>query len=72
MFLLIGRILRDKGVTEFVEAAALVKELYPNARFQLLGAIYEQNRIAIDREIVARWEKLPGIEYLGTCEDLRA
>src|SRR5207237_7572434 len=36
-FLFIGRILRDKGVAEFVEAARSLRPEYPDARFQLLG-----------------------------------
>jgi glycosyltransferase involved in cell wall biosynthesis len=71
VFLMIGRLLRDKGVHEFVEAAALVKQVHPEARFQLLGAVASQNRTAIDRATVAAWEQSPGIEYLGTCEDVR-
>ena len=71
VFLMIARLLRDKGVHEFVEAAALVKQVYPKARFQLLGAVNNENRTAIDRAKVAAWEQSPGIEYLGTCDDVR-
>ena len=37
-FLFLGRLLRQKGVFEFVEAAAAVRARYPDARFTLLGA----------------------------------
>lgn len=70
-FLMIGRVLRDKGVHEFVEAARLVKAQRPDARFQLLGAVDSQNRTAIDRATVDEWERSGAIEYLGTCEDVR-
>lgn len=39
VFLMIARLLRDKGVLEFVEAARRVKARHPQARFQLLGAV---------------------------------
>ncbi|MEP3145190.1 glycosyltransferase family 4 protein [Qipengyuania citrea] len=71
VFLMIGRLLRDKGVYEFADAARRVKDVYPEARFQLLGPAAAENRTAIDRATVARWEQSPGIEYLGTCEDVR-
>lgn len=70
-FLMIGRLLRDKGVHEFVEAAGLVKAVHPKARFQLLGAVDSQNRTAIDRLAVDKWQESHGIEYLGTCDDVR-
>ena len=70
-FLMIGRLLRDKGVHEFVEAAQRVRARYPQARFQLLGAVDAKNRTAIDRATVAGWERAFGIEYLGTCDDVR-
>ena len=46
-FLLIARLLRDKGVVEFVEAARALRSGVPGARFQLLGPIDEGNRTAI-------------------------
>lgn len=70
-FLMIGRLLRDKGVHEFVAAAQQVKRLHPGARFQLLGAVDARNRTAIDRETVLEWQGTHGIEYLGTCDDVR-
>lgn len=70
-FLMIARMLRDKGVHEFVEAARVVKARHPDARFQLLGAVDSQNRTAIDRATVNEWERSGAIEYLGICEDVR-
>jgi glycosyltransferase involved in cell wall biosynthesis len=71
VFLMIARLLRDKGVFEYVEAARLVKSAHPQARFQLLGAADAQNRSAIDRETVLQWEHEGVIEYLGTTDDVR-
>ena len=71
VFLMISRLLRDKGVVEYVDAARMVKSVFPKARFQLLGATDAQNRSAIDRDTVSRWEHEGVVEYLGTVNDVR-
>lgn len=71
VFLMIARLLRDKGVLEFVEAARLVKARHPQARFQLLGAAGSENRSAIDRPTVDAWVAEGVVEYLGTTADVR-
>ena len=71
VFLMIARLLRDKGVLEFVEAARRVKALYPRTRFQLLGAVGSENRSAIDRPTVEAWVAEGVVEYLGTTADVR-
>ena len=71
VFLMIARLLRDKGVVEYAEAARMVRERYPKARFQLLGAAGAPNRTAINLANVLAWEQSHGIEYLGTSPDVR-
>jgi glycosyltransferase involved in cell wall biosynthesis len=71
IFLLIARLLRDKGVVEFVEAARRLRAEFPDARFQLLGPIDEGNRSAIGRVEVDRWVADGVVEYLGTMDDVR-
>lgn len=71
VFLMIARLLRDKGVLEFVDAARHVKSKNPAVRFQLLGATDSENRTAIDRDTVRDWEREGVVEYLGTVEDVR-
>ncbi|EOX1846902.1 glycosyltransferase family 4 protein [Vibrio cholerae] len=70
-FLLIARMLRDKGVCEFVEAARQIRQHYPNAIFQLLGDCGVPNPSVIGREEIAQWEKEGVVEYLGTTDDVR-
>jgi glycosyltransferase involved in cell wall biosynthesis len=70
-FLLIARLLRDKGVREYVEAARLVRREAPEARFQLLGFIDPGNRTAIAREEVDSWVDEGVVEYLGQSDDVR-
>lgn len=70
-FLLIARMLRDKGVCEFVEAARQIRKQYPQAVFQLLGDCSVPNPSVIGREEIAQWEKEGVVEYLGTTDDVR-
>jgi glycosyltransferase involved in cell wall biosynthesis len=70
-FLMIARLLRDKGVVEFVDAARRVKARHPQARFQLLGAVGSENRSAIGRETLDAWVAEGVVEYLGTTNDVR-
>lgn len=71
IFLMIARLLRDKGVVEYVEAAGMIRQDFPDARFLLLGAAGYANRTAFSAEQAASWEQEHGIEYLGACDDVR-
>lgn len=71
VFLLVARLLRDKGVVEFVEAARRVRAHHPEARFQLLGPLGVANRTAIPAEEVAGWVAEGVVEYLGETGDVR-
>ena len=71
VFLFIGRLLRDKGVIEFVEAARRLRASFPEFRFQLLGPIDEENRTSILGSELRQWEKEGIIEYLGASDDVR-
>jgi glycosyltransferase involved in cell wall biosynthesis len=70
-FLLIARLLRDKGVVEFMQAARSLRAELPNAQFQLLGPIDEGNRTAIARAELDDWVRDGVVEYLGTTDDVR-
>jgi glycosyltransferase involved in cell wall biosynthesis len=70
-FLLIARLLWDKGVREYVEAARLVRAKAPGTKFQLLGFLDVANQTAVAREDVEAWVNDGIIEYLGTTDDVR-
>jgi glycosyltransferase involved in cell wall biosynthesis len=70
-FLLIARMLWDKGVGEFVEAARLLKQRGFKAEFCLLGFLDVQNPAAIPREQVEAWVSEGIVEYLGATDDVR-
>ena len=71
IFLLIARLIWDKGVGEFVEAARKIRSEFIDVRFQLLGFLDVNNRTAISRQQVQQWEAESVIEYLGRTEDVR-
>jgi len=68
--MLAGRMLWDKGVAEFVEAARLLKKKAIPARFVLVGRRDEDNPTAIDEEQLSRWSQSDGIEWWGHREDM--
>ena len=70
-FLMIARLLWDKGVREYVEAARRVRAERPNARFQLLGFLDVPNRTAVSRTEVETWVAEGVIDYLGQSDDVR-
>jgi len=70
-FLLIARLIWDKGVGEFVEAAKKIKSEFSDVRFQLLGFLDVKNRTAISHEQVQKWNAEGIIDYLGDTEDVR-
>lgn len=72
IFLMVARLLRDKGVLEYVEAARRIRADAPQAaRFQLLGPAGAENRSAIPLADVEAWAAEGAIEYLGPQEDVR-
>lgn len=71
VFLLISRMIWDKGIGEFVEAARAIKKYNAAARFQLLGPLGIENRTAISQQKVNEWVEEGVIEYLGSTDDVR-
>ncbi len=69
-FLLAARLLREKGVLEFVEAARRIKAKYSETRFILLGGL-DTNPGAIRREEVERWVEEGVVEWPGHVSDVR-
>lgn len=69
-FLMIARLLRNKGLIEYVEAARMVKAQHPDARVQLLGPL-DANPTAISRDAIDQWQAEDIVEYLGETRDVR-
>ena len=70
-FLLIARMLWDKGVGEYVKAARLLSPRYPYAEFCLLGFLDFQNPEAISKTQVNEWIAEGVVNYLGVINDIR-
>jgi glycosyltransferase involved in cell wall biosynthesis len=70
-FLLIARMLWDKGVGEFVEAARILKQRGVDAEFCLLGFLDVQNPTAISRSHMDEWVAEGVVLYLGVSDNVR-
>lgn len=70
-FLLIARMLWDKGIGEYIKTARKLRQEFPHVAFQLLGACDVENPSAINRDQILSWENEGIIEYLGTTQDVR-
>lgn len=70
-FILIARLLWDKGVGEFVEAAKLIHRKNPAVKFKVLGFLNVKSRNAIDQKTVNNWVDSGNIVYLGQSDDVR-
>jgi len=70
-FLLAGRLLWDKGVGEFVQAARVLKSRYPKVEFHVIGFSDVQNPSAISRTYIDKWESEGVIVYCGSTDDIR-
>ena len=70
-FLLVARMLWDKGVGEYIEAARLVRKRYPDVEFCLLGFLDVKNPAAISSEQIKEWVSEGVVSYLGVTDDVR-
>lgn len=69
-FVMICRLLGDKGVREYAEAARRIRASNPDVRFGLAGWI-DENPDAIKQSELEGWIKDETIEYLGKLDDVR-
>jgi glycosyltransferase involved in cell wall biosynthesis len=70
-FLLVSRLLGDKGVREYAEAARILRHRRPDAECRLLGPLDTGNRTAIGRDELDRWIAEGILHYLGSTNDVR-
>ena len=70
-FLMIARLLGDKGVREYAEAARAVRARDPAATFALAGWLDDGNPDSIARAELDRWTAAGDIVFLGRLEDVR-
>jgi glycosyltransferase involved in cell wall biosynthesis len=70
-FLLVSRLIHDKGILEYIEAIKLLKSKGIEARFQILGAKDPIHKRGIKSEIVDHWIANNIVEYLGTTDNVQ-
>ncbi|TCT23110.1 glycosyltransferase involved in cell wall biosynthesis [Thiobaca trueperi] len=70
-FLLLARLLWEKGVGEYIDAARHLKKRHKNVRFLLLGQLDVTNPAAIPQAKIEQWQSEGIIDYLGKTDDVR-
>ena len=70
IFLMLSRLLIDKGIREYVEAARSVRTKYPLAVFRLAGML-DPNPAAIGQPELQSWITAGDIEYLGDLSSVQ-
>ncbi len=70
-FLLIARLLGDKGVREYAAAARRVRQRYPEVPFRLVGWLDRDNPDTISESELKAWVEAGDVEFLGRLEDVR-
>jgi glycosyltransferase involved in cell wall biosynthesis len=69
-FLLIARLLRDKGIVEYAQAARAIRKKYPEITCRLVG-VFEDSPSSLSESDVMNWAKQGTIELLGEMDDVR-
>ncbi|RUM69513.1 MAG: glycosyltransferase family 1 protein [Sulfurovum sp.] len=72
-FLMIARLIKDKGVQEYIEAIRLVRQSNnrKNCTFKILGSLYLSNPTAISQKELDSWVEEGLIEYLGHSDNVQ-
>ena len=70
-FLMLGRLLWDKGVGEFVAAAEQMRRRFPQCEFVLMGFTGADNRTAVSLAEVLEWERRGVLTYVAPPSDVR-
>lgn len=71
VFLLAARLLWQKGVAEFVEAARRIRRDRPDVSFRILGIVERPAAAAVSRAQLGDWQAEGIIDYLGALDDVR-
>lgn len=67
----VGRLLKDKGITEFVEAGKLLKQTHPNVELWVIGELDDNNPSTIESDLLVEWVNNKDIVYHGFVKDVR-
>lgn len=72
VFLFVGRLLYDKGIVEYLEAAKTIKAGNPKTEFWIVGALDNDNPSAISPDMVNDYHEKGIINYIGQSSDVRS
>lgn len=70
-FTFVGRLIYDKGVREFIEAAQVIRKKHANVQFWLVGDIDEGNPSSVSNEDLMYWIRDPYIHYHGATDHVK-
>jgi len=70
VFVLVGRMLRDKGVEEFVDAARRLRGKYPHWSFWLVGDVDPGNPASLSIDELMAWDDAGVVDWLGYRDDV--
>lgn len=73
IFLFIGRLIKDKGIFEYINAARCIKKKFPHTIFNVIGPFWTQNlrTNTITPSQLQHWIEEGVIDYLGEKKDVR-
>ena len=69
--LYVGRILKDKGIYEYVEAAKIIKKKFPNWNFFIVGPKDYENPSKISNFLLEKWIKEKNIKWFDYSPDMK-
>ena len=72
IFLMVARILKEKGILEYIEAAQLLKRENLKIKINLIGSFVKKNKSSLSKDIILRAHKKKIINYLGFIGDIRS
>ena len=70
-FILIARLLKEKGIFEYIQAARLTLKDFPDTKFLLMGIIDENNPSSLTANQINDWQTEAVIKFLGAQDDVR-
>jgi glycosyltransferase involved in cell wall biosynthesis len=70
-FLLVARLIYDKGIAEYIEAIRILRKYGVKARFQLLGGTDPEHKRGISLKVLDEWIKEGLVDYLGKTKNVQ-
>ncbi len=70
-FLFVGRLIFQKGLIEFIEAAKKVKSVFPTAKFKVIGAPSNSKSIGVTQDLLQDFFSTDDVEYLGVNDEMK-